>query len=101
MATAADVKRASATRADRISSRTWRRSPPQARRLLEGDLGLEERARDDAERKAAVAKYVDRVLASGDGKTPGRPAETARPEKENRLVGGAQATPRAVERRRE
>ena len=85
MATAADVKRAVYARRSYFLENVATLSMKQARRLLEGDLGLDERALDDAERKAAVAKYVDRVLASGDGKTPSaKPAETARPEKENR-----------------
>ena len=85
MATAADVKRAVYARRSYFLENVATLSMKQARRLLEGDLGLEERALDDDKRKAAVAKYVDRVLASGDAKTPSaKPAETARPEKENR-----------------
>ena len=85
MATAADVKRAVYARRSYFLENVATLSMKQARRLLEGDLGLDERALDDAERKAAVAKYVDRVLASGDDKAPSaKPAEAARPEKENR-----------------
>ena len=52
----------------------------QARRTLERDLGLAERALDDPERKAAVAKYVDRVLASPNDDD----ARTKKPEERKR-----------------
>ena len=37
----------------------------QARRVLETDLGLDERALDESNLKEAVRKYVDRLLAAG------------------------------------
>ena len=81
MATVADVRAAVLKRRDFFLANVETLSMKQARRTLERDLGLAERALDDPERKAAVAKYVDRVLASPDDDDDAR---TKKPEERKR-----------------
>jgi hypothetical protein len=74
------LKRAVYARRDHFLSHVATLTMKQARRLIETDLGLDAKALDEEATKAAVAKYVDRVLASGDGP----PENVAAASKENR-----------------
>jgi len=87
----AALKKAVYSRRDHFLSNVATLTMKGARRLLETDMGLAPKALDDAEMKAAVAKYVDRVLASAETaveKDPGAatkenraPAASKRPAK--------------------
>ena len=74
------LKRAVYARRDHFLAHVATLTMKQARRLIETDLGLDAKALDEEATKAAVAKYVDRVLASGDGP----PENVAAASKENR-----------------
>ena len=73
------LKKAVYARRDHFLANVATLTMKQARRLIETDLGLGAKALDEAATKAAVAKYVDRVLAAGD-----RPPEKLAASKENR-----------------
>ena len=80
------LKKAIYARRDHFLANVATLTMKQARRLIETDLGLDAKALDETAAKAAVAKYVDRVLAAGD-----RPPEkkTAAAFKENRPPAAA------------
>lgn len=61
------LKQAVYARRDHFLANVATLTMKQARRLIEADLGLDAKALDEASTKAAVAQYVDLVLAAGDG----------------------------------
>jgi hypothetical protein len=61
------LKQAVYARRDHFLANVATLTMKQARRLIEADLGLDAKALDEAATKAAVAQYVDLVLAAGDG----------------------------------
>jgi hypothetical protein len=61
------LKQAVYARRDHFLANVATLTMKQARRLIETDLGLDAKALDEASTKAAVAQYVDLVLAAGDG----------------------------------
>ena len=83
------LKRAVYARRDHFLAHVATLTMKQARRLIETDLGLDAKALDEEATKAAVAKYVDRVLASGDGP----PEKIAAASKENRAPVRATKSP--------
>ena len=63
------LKQAVYARRDHFLANVATLTMKQARRLIEADLGLDAKALDEASTKAAVAQYVDLVLAAGDGQS--------------------------------
>ena len=78
------LKQAVYARRDHFLANVATLTMKQARRLIEADLGLDAKALDEASTKAAVAQYVDLVLAAGDGPSrshPRRPRRIERPRR--------------------
>ena len=84
------LKQAVYARRDHFLANVATLTMKQARRLIEADLGLDAKALDEAATKAAVAQYVDLVLAAGDGPSE-KPSAAS---KENRAP---EATAKAAE----
>ena len=84
------LKQAVYARRDHFLANVATLTMKQARRLIEADLGLDAKALDEASTKAAVAQYVDLVLAAGDGPSE-KPSAAS---KENRAP---EATAKAAE----